>query len=153
MTLIYGKDEYFTEWVRQQVPIVGDQRPCTAIGIVRNERIVAAVVYNNYRRSCADIQMSMASISPRWASRENIAGLFAYPFVQLECRRVTAFTLATNHPVREFLCRVGFTLEGVMREYLDGQDTAAFGMLRRECFWLKQELPLGQRFAVGAVSA
>lgn len=141
MTLLYGQDDQVREWVRQQVPIVGDQRPCTAIGVKRHGKLVAGVVYNNYRQSIGDIQMSMAATTPRWATRETIARLFFYPFVELNCRRITALTLASNQPVRAFLCRVGFTLEGVIREYLDGQDTCAFGMLRRECFWLKQEEP------------
>lgn len=137
MSLIFGSSDYLHAWMREHSDLE-DLRPCECIGVVRQGRLVAAVAYNNYRERAGDIQMSMASTSPIWASREVIKALFGYPFFQLKCRRVTAITGVTNQPARAFLCRVGFIQEGTLREFLHGKDAAVYGMLRRECKWLEE---------------
>jgi hypothetical protein len=45
---------------------VADFRPCTAIGVVHRDEIVAAAIYNNYRPPNIDI--TFVTPSPRWAS-------------------------------------------------------------------------------------
>ncbi len=139
--LVYGRDRVVARWVRDQLKDQGDYSfdPCVAIGVVRNGELVAGVVYSNYRHG--NIEITMASKSPRWASRENMAALLGYPFNQLKCRRVTCIVKATNHPVREFLCRLGFKEEGICRQaYDDGTDAVLLGMLRSECRWLAEEV-------------
>jgi RimJ/RimL family protein N-acetyltransferase len=114
---------------------ITDFGPCTAIGICDGEWLIAGVVYNWYRQ--ANIEMTIASISPRWCASRILRGLFSYPFEQIGCRRVTAVTEHTDLSVRAFLRRLGFTEEGVMRHsYLNGNDAVIHGMLREECRWI-----------------
>jgi RimJ/RimL family protein N-acetyltransferase len=59
--------------------------PCEAIGVVSCGKLIAGVVYHEYRENCESIQISMAAESPMWARRGIIAGLLHYPFEQLGC--------------------------------------------------------------------
>ena len=129
-----GRDKAVAAWVAIKLAIE-DFGPYTAIGVIDGEWLIAGVVYNNYRE--ANIEMTIASISPRWCASRILRGLFWYPFGQIGCHRVTAVTEHTNQPVREFIRRLGFIEEGVMRRsYLNGNDAVIHGMLREECRWI-----------------
>jgi len=80
------------------------------------------------------IEMTVASISPRWASKGNLQAFFAYPFHQLGVRRVQAQTASENTKVRRFLERLGFQFEGIARlAHYQGGDAAFYSMLKSEC--------------------
>lgn len=109
--------------------------PFTAIGVVRDEQLVAGVIYSNFHGH--DIQMTIASIDPNWCNRAVLRCLFNYPFVQLECQRVTALIAKRNKRARALVERLGFRMEGVHRRAMDGrQDSVSYGLLNEECKWI-----------------
>ncbi|HEY1430760.1 MAG TPA: GNAT family protein [Stellaceae bacterium] len=128
--------ERVAEWVRQRVPHVPDWGPCAVIGVMRGEELLAGVVYNNYR--WPSIEASIASASPEWCSRRNLAAIFAYPFITLKCRRLGAMTEDASLGVIAFLRRLGFREEGVLRDALPSGSARLFGMTPGECRWLPQ---------------
>jgi len=133
---VYGHDAAVARWVQERAPHAQNGfRDFVAIGIEREGELVAGVVYNEYRGH--SIHASIASSTPRWASRGTLAGIFAYPFVQLNCRRITVYTGKTMIPVRQFLERLGFQQEGVVREGFDDDDCVIYGMLKEECQWIR----------------
>jgi RimJ/RimL family protein N-acetyltransferase len=138
--VVLGYDRAVAEWVRQRLPMIGEWGPATAIGIARGGELIAGVVYNNFR--WLSIEASIASTSPAWCSRRNLAAIFSYPFRQLQCRRLGALTEVTNQPARAFLCRLGFREEGVLRQALPPSaanpegDAVIYGMTPEECRWL-----------------
>lgn len=132
--IIAGHDVAVAEWVRRHFGHEVEWGPCAAVGIARDGELIAGVVFNNFR--WPSIEASIASTRPDWASRRNLAAIFAYPFRQLDCRRVGALTEVTNQPVRAFLCRLGFRQEGICRDALVSGDAVIFGMIRAECRWL-----------------
>jgi hypothetical protein len=135
--LLVGYDEAIARWVTSRLGLP-DFEPCIAIGITRGADLIAGVVYAAYCQ--ANIEMTIASASPAWCTRAVLKSLFWYPFEQLGCHRVTAITEGKNRPVREFLLRLGFQEEGVMRRsYLSGADAVIYGMLREECRWLSAD--------------
>lgn len=120
-----------------------DETRAQFIGVVDGPELLAVVIYSDYRE--IDIEMSIASTTPRWASRDIIRALFEYPFIQLRTDRVTAITSKNNRHTRRFLERLGFRLEGTHRKALRGGRTACtYGMLRDECKWLKEGIYNGQ---------
>lgn len=106
-----------------------------AIGLERDAELVAAVIFNLW--SGADIAMHIAAVpGRRWMTREFLRAAFRYPFVQLECQRVTGYVPASNADALRFDRHLGFVEEGRMREALDnGEDVIVLGMLERECRW------------------
>lgn len=134
LKLLIGWDEYVCLWVGNRVGI-DDWGPCVTIGIIKDEELIAGVVYNNQRE--VNIEATIASSTPKWCTRGTLRGVFWYPFMQLNLARLTAITEATNQSVGAFLSRLGFQQEGVMRRgFRSGADAAIYGMLREECRWL-----------------
>jgi RimJ/RimL family protein N-acetyltransferase len=90
----------------------------------------------------------IAAESPRWASREVFHTAFAYPFLQLGCRRVTARVPVSNTRARRLVEGAGFALEGLMRSAAqDGGDVLIYGILKQECRWVggQPRLRAGER--------
>jgi RimJ/RimL family protein N-acetyltransferase len=139
--IILGYDRAVAWWVHQHLADPpADWGSCTTIGIARGGDLIAGVVFNNF--CWPNIEGSIASTTPRWCSRRNLAAIFAYPFRQLDCHRMGATTGVTNQPVRAFLCRLGFREEGVCRQAWPPSvanptgDAVLYGMTPDECRWL-----------------
>ena len=136
--LLYGADKEIREWV--SVGLFNEPDAFSdidkAIGIVKDGKLIAGIVYNNYLPNVS-IEMSIFSIDKRWATRHNIKALFHYPFTQLNLRRVTALCSANEGDIMNFLKRLGFTQEGIHREaHPHGGDSISYGMLKTECRYL-----------------
>lgn len=138
--LIFGHDREIAQWCGDQLGIK-DFGPCSAIGVARDGKIVAGAVFHQFR--FPNIEITFATTTPRWATRETIAAIMAYPFVQLKCRRLTAITEALNQPARAFLSRFGFTQEGYHPHTFAADDAVTYGLLREDAEkWLRK--PDGQ---------
>lgn len=134
--ILTGWDAAVARWVGDRLGIE-DFGQYTALGIVRGDDLIAGVVYNQFRKQERSIEASIAAVNPRWASRTTLRVIFAYPFQQLHCIRITAITSAKNQPARAFLCRLGFVQEGVMRRaFRNEEDAVIHGLLADECRWL-----------------
>lgn len=116
--------------------------PCTAIGVVHRNELVAVAVFNEYRHP--NIEITFVTSSPRWASPQSVRAIFAYPFKQLGCRRITAITEATNQPARAFLCRLGFKQEGVHPDALPNGTAITYGLLARDAAPWLEDKPSGK---------
>lgn len=137
MQLAFGVDAEVGAWVAQRMPYFSaadDFGPFRAVGIVKDARLIAGVVYHNYHPTNGHIDMGIATEGPGWATRSVLRGLFAIPFVQYGVRRVGAVT-PHNGPVMkiDMLRRLGFTREGTLRHfYADGVHGDIFSMTYKE---------------------
>lgn len=109
-----------------------------AIGIVRDGRLIAGLLYTNWipcRGGGGNVHM-WAVGEPGWMSKRSIAWMFAYPFLQLGCHRMTVTIDKRNRVARRITEKLGFKLEGVIREGLGpGKDMTVYGLLRSESRW------------------
>ncbi|HDR9497591.1 TPA: N-acetyltransferase [Burkholderia cepacia] len=114
-------------------------RDCTAIGLEHDGELVAGVVYQLYTGPGGSMLMHVASDGTRaWLSRAYLAACFRYPFVQMECRRVTGLVRADNAAAQRFDEHLGFRREGLLRQgCTDGTDMILYGMLASECRYLE----------------
>lgn len=137
LTLVIGWDAAVARWVADKLEV--EFGPCRAIGLAHDGKLIAGVVYNNHRPTTKDIDLSGYSESPLCWSRGFLRPIFKYPFSQLGCERVTAFTSVKNQSARTFLARIGFQQEGILRRaFTHGDDAVCYGMLREECRWLER---------------
>ena len=136
--LILGHDEHVARWVQKQFPQIVSFGQCVAIGVARQDRLIAGVVYYNYHPHMIDA--SFAATDPRWCSRRILRAMFKYPWEQLQIRRLQVTVAKRDRRGRKTLERVGFKLEGVMRRAMpDGTRACIYSMLREECKWLKEQ--------------
>lgn len=132
---IYGEDLKVSKWVGERID-EDDFGPCTSIGLEKDGELVAGVVFNWY--TGPSICMHVAGTGRDWLTRDFLYRCFAYPFIQLECNRVTGLVRIDNFAAQKFDEHLGFVREGVIRKgATDGTDFILYGMLKEECRWLE----------------
>lgn len=135
--ILYGFDRAVARWAGERLGIA-DWGPCKTIGVMRDGELVAAAVFNQYRHP--NIEISFVTSSPRWATPKAVRAIMRYPFVQLQCKRLTSTTEAKNQRATAFLCRLGFTQEGYHPDALPTGDAVTFGLLARDAArWIGAE--------------
>jgi RimJ/RimL family protein N-acetyltransferase len=112
--LVYGRDAFIAQWVLDLIPHGHSFGECVTIGVVSNDRLLAGIVYHDYRAHYGTIQLSMAAISPMWAKKKIIAGLLRYPFEQLDCFKVRTVMPIDNAKAIKVNAHVGFKREAIL---------------------------------------
>ena len=139
--VIYSENDRVVSWVAERID---EQRFEGAVGIGLEEdgELIAGVVFNMY--TGPSISMHVAAVpGRRWMTREYLWRCFAYPFLQLGCRRITGLVRVDNLEAQKFDEHLGFKREGLLRQACDdGTDMIVYGMLKSECRFI------GERYAV-----
>lgn len=116
MKVVYGHDEYVTDWVRERIPHVTDFGPAQALGVLDGD-IIAGIVFHDYQPEYRTMQVSMAASSPKWANKGIIKELLSYPFFQLGIQKIWTATPHTSERVIEFNKAIGFKQEAVLAKH------------------------------------
>lgn len=93
-SLLY--DDRVADWVAAHIDGCGrgfDE--CKAIGVVKDNSLVAGIVYHNWCPEFETIEVSGAAVDKRWMTRPVLKGLFGYPFSF--CQMILAQHDADNH--------------------------------------------------------
>lgn len=103
------------------------------IGLERGGELIAGALYHGY--SGTNIWVHLAGRpGGHWLTREFLHAGFSYPFVDLGCRRMSAFVDASNRRSRRFCERVGFRVEAALDgAAADGGDVLIYMMRREDC--------------------
>ena len=133
-------DDRMADWIAARIPgMEADnlRRHAATVGIVVNGELIAGMAIGGEERGNCEI--TFAADSPRWATRETIAKLMAWPF--RKCHRVTTRIAASNRRAIRFNLGIGFKQEGVIRQGWGDEDCILFGLLRCEApEWMKANL-------------
>lgn len=136
MKLVLGQDEAVAAWVAGKLGFDDPEffGPCKAIAVAdSNDVPLAGVVFSGYRgEPFNSIEVSIASESPRWATRGIIHALLSYPFDQLGCTRVQVTIPLKNERAQRFCKGIGFVREGVARRGFGADHAVVMSMLRHE---------------------
>lgn len=144
--VLYGAKEIVAPFVGKRIPHLGPTgfHPLVnveALGVVREEGLIGGAVYHglaDHGPDRRDIQVSIAFEDPRWMRRGILAQLFAYPFLTVECARMTALVAEDADRARKLLEGLGFVHEGTHPRGYDGERAAtSYGLLREDCRWLR----------------
>jgi RimJ/RimL family protein N-acetyltransferase len=127
-------DDRLLDWIADRIPGTDASHwkgLARAVGVVIDGEIVAAMAVGGWERG--NVEISFAADSPKWATRDTIRRMMAWPFVQLDCHRVTTRISENNHRAIRFNEGIGFKREGIIREgWGQGEDAILFGLLRSE---------------------
>lgn len=134
-TVIYGQDKRICTWVAERVAET-EFISARGLGLEQGGELIAGVVYENYTGK--NITMHVAAVpGKRWLNKDFLYRSFAYPFLQLNCNRVTGLVKADNLEAQKFDEHLGFKREGLLRQACeDGTDLILYGMLKTECRWI-----------------
>jgi hypothetical protein len=109
--------------------------PCLALNVSKNGKTLAGVLINDLREG-VDCWMTIYSSSPEWAKRSTLKYIFGVVFNLMQCQRCSVFVSASNLKSLNMCLRLGFKIEGVLRQYRsNGEDCYVMGMLKNECIW------------------
>ena len=133
--IVYEQSPEFLALAESMLDVKYDASLSTTISNVEDDEVLAVIVYTNHTK--VNIEMSVCSTTPRWASRRFLRAIFGYPFYQLGVRRCSILVRESNKRMLNLVGRFGFVIEGKPRAiFADGEDGFYFGMLKNECKWL-----------------
>jgi RimJ/RimL family protein N-acetyltransferase len=151
MRLIWDRPSDVAAWVASQIPQMSgghDFGACQAVGVIGEDgRLLGGIVFHNWQAGFRNIEVSFASSTSRWLTRNLLRQILAYPFDQLQCQRITALTPKKNAQARKFLDGFGFKREGVVRRGFGNDDMIVSGLLAREwraSKWMATRRSLGE---------
>ena len=132
MKILTSDPQRCIQWLSDRLGYPIDS-PVAAYAVLdnQNEHIIAAVVFG--RQTATDIHINLAGRAAlsRFCLRINAE----IPFNQLGCHRLTALTRPRSD-MYNLMERLGFTREGVLREYYpDWGDAIIWSLLKWECRW------------------
>ena len=127
--VVYGQNHKFLYWAEDVIGLEF-RSDAETIGLEDDDgNILAATVFDGFSK--CDCNMHIASNGTgRWLTREFLVRSFAYPFLQLGMRRVTGLVPANNERALKFDLRLGFQIEGQLKDALPDQDIILLGMTR-----------------------
>lgn len=137
MKIITGEDDRLGLWLcaRQEgAKWFPGGRSCIGIENELGE-LQAVAMFEEYNK--ANLTMHIAAVSGRhWLNREFLWYCFYYPFVELNCKRVTGLVASTNLQARKFDENLGFTLEATLKDAHPDGDLLVYVMTKENCRWL-----------------
>ena len=136
LKLLLSNDAYVCAWVQARLDNI-NFRDCKAIGVMRDSRLVAGIVYHNLRDG--QIEASIAVEDKRWANKSVLYAIFAYPFKQCSCHRVLVTVKDNNKKSIRLAKKMGFKVEGKLRQMFPPHDAVLLGMLKDECQYIKEK--------------
>ena len=133
--IILDQQERILAWMQKQVDSPRFLPDAKGVALEEDGELIAGVAFENWTGS--NIFMHVAVNAGVVLTRARIKVAFAYPFLQLKCRRITGLVRADNMKSQQFAEHLGFKQEGRLRHAAnDGTDMLVFGLLREECKWL-----------------
>lgn len=97
----------------------------SAVGFVENGELIGGTVFHNYDPDAGVVELTTATTSPRWLTRQTLHAIFAIPFDQWGCQMIVLRVAASNQRMVKIAKRYGFS--GVLIPRLAG---------RREGVWV-----------------
>jgi len=128
-------DDRMMRWIAERIPGIAPGytwQQATAIGLASGNEIIAGMVVHDYVPETRNCQITFAASRPNWATKASIRAMLAYPFLQLNCRRVTTLIRRSNARAIRFNLGIGFKQEGVVRYGFGDEDALLFGLLIEE---------------------
>lgn len=95
---------------------------CTAMGVLRGDKLVAGLVFHNWEPDHGVIEVSAAAVDRRWLTRKVASTALRYAFEECACQMVVARYSERNTPARKIWVALGSDETHIPRLY--GRDTA-----------------------------
>lgn len=99
-------------------------RDYCSMGIFDKDRLVAGTLYHNWHPETGIIELTSASLSKRWLTKDVIKAMFDLPFSKLKCQMVVLRVSERNENMIAIARSFGFDEHFIPR--LGGRDTGEF---------------------------
>jgi RimJ/RimL family protein N-acetyltransferase len=139
--ILHGHDEAVGQWVAWR--LFEGRRAFTnfkAMGWCEDGQLIGGTVFHNFDPGSGVIEMSTASISPRWLTRRVINAMYGYIFDVAKCQATVLRVSEFNEGMVEIAQRFGY--QGVLIPRLRGRHEAEWIFLLTEEQWRAHPLCL-----------
>lgn len=123
-TIVFGAPEMFDKY-------------CT-MGVHEDGKLIAGTIYHNYQPNEGVIELTSASTSKRWLTRNVINAMFALPFERLGCQLVVLRVSERNTGMCKIARKFGFDEVYIPR--LRGRDEGEFIFTLTDDTWNKHKV-------------
>jgi RimJ/RimL family protein N-acetyltransferase len=93
---------------------------CRGMAVIDGDELIAGIVYHNYEPDAQIIEISAASISKRWLTKETLRVMFQMPFRDFGCQALVMRVAPADKPLHRMLKAYGFEMYVLPR--LRGRD-------------------------------
>lgn len=140
-----GRDDAVGHWIMARTDGAWAPGQGRAIGLEENGRLIAGVAFDSFNGASCCIHVA-AVPGKRWMNREFLWVTFAYPFLQLNVKKLLGPVGSLNVEARAFDEHVGFVLEAALKDAHPDGDLLVYSMTRDQCRWLniKRYAPHGK---------
>lgn len=121
------------EWVADRVQGFFEWPVAEAIGLERDGKIVAGVIYEHWNGKSVHVHLAIEGP----VTREFLWVIADYPFRQLKAYKLIAPILATNARMVKLALKLGFRREASIQDAHPDGNILLFTMLERDCRLLK----------------
>lgn len=133
--ILAGQHAHVAGWIAARVESCESLDGAVAFGALRDGTLVGGIAFTEYRGP--DIRVTVAG-EGAWLSRRLLRTAFAYAFLDLRCRRISAMVKHGNRASRRLVQGLGFRLEGRHPGFFEDADIlCSYGLLADDCLWLK----------------
>lgn len=106
-------------------------------GFYWNNRLVGGLIFHDIRPG-QDLWWTIYSTDKHWCNRRMLRLMFGLAFEIFQCRRINLLVSKSNSSCLNFVEKLGFKREGLLRSFREnGEDCYFLGMLKQECQWIK----------------
>lgn len=135
--IIEDKTDSITDWVCNELNCgrvwLGKH---LTFGFFVDNRLIGGLIFHDFRPQI-DVWWTIYTTDKRWCNRRTLKFMFGLAFNILKCRRINVLVSAKNTNGLNFVKKLGFKQEGLLRQYRDNGDDGCFlGMLKTECKWI-----------------
>jgi RimJ/RimL family protein N-acetyltransferase len=133
--VLYGCDREVAEWVASRIPGFAISPGAVALGVSRETRLIAGVIYERFNG--VHMEVSISAAEPGWASRAVLARLFGYPFEQMGCKAISCIVPMDNLQSLNLATKLGFEPEAIVKYAAQsGADILVLKLFRERCRWI-----------------
>jgi len=134
--MLIGDVTLVGNWVVERTGSALPRSGATAIGLVREGKIVAGVLYEDFTQ--ASIHATIAIDTGAVLSKDFVFAIFDYPFNQLAVEKILVYVNTANAASMKLAEHFGFVEEArVKGVFLDG-DQVIYSITKDQCHLLKR---------------
>lgn len=85
---------------------IGEFDNFTTLGVIKGDRLIAGVIYHDYKPGAQVVEMSCAAIDPTWVRGPTLYLMYSYPFEQMGCRMIGTGNAGSNKRLHRQLERL-----------------------------------------------
>lgn len=110
------------------------ENSCVISSVTEDYKIMGVTAFSMFTEH--NCELSVASVTPKFMTRDYLRAVFHYPFITCGKTRITAIIEHDNLKAQEIDRRLGFVHEAELKNWYGNKNGIVMRMLKDECKWI-----------------